>query len=314
MQKKISVIVATKDRPEKLIKFIISLLKNNYQKYELIIIDQSINKEKSSQIKSIFKSKKHKYVYNKNIGKSLGLNYGIKLSTGEILAFTDDDCMVQKNWLKYINQSFQNEKIDLVFGRTLPYKKTKKNGYFCPSTFNKKKPSIISTVKLHWKHIGIGNNMSIKSKNISELSGFKEWLGPGTFAGPAEDAEITIRSIISGKIIYFNPRIVVWHNRWLAPNEYNKLEKIYNRSEIITYMFLGLKGSHKSRDILKKIIFFRIKNILSESRDPINLIFKLIIETIQNTFYLFFSLSKIYQEKYNFFTKTKVLQLFSRII
>lgn len=81
-----------------------SLLKLNYPKtkYEIVIVDNN-SKDNSKEI-LIEYSKKYPnirvFFQNKNLGFSKGNNIGIKRAKGEFVALLNNDCIVERNWLK----------------------------------------------------------------------------------------------------------------------------------------------------------------------------------------------------------------------
>jgi len=112
----LSVIVAAHNEEGNIDDCLKSLIEQNYSNdnYEIIIInDRSVDKtqkligkwvEKHSNIKSI-----HIDTVPQNVfPKKNALNQGIEKSIGNILCFTDADCFADKNWLKSISQTFDN--------------------------------------------------------------------------------------------------------------------------------------------------------------------------------------------------------------
>lgn len=97
---KVSCIVTTYERPiEILKKAIMSIVKQTYDNYEILIVNDSPkNIELSNKIKHLVKLIKNEYCieitylsYEKNMGANYARNYGIKFSNGEYVAFLDDD-------------------------------------------------------------------------------------------------------------------------------------------------------------------------------------------------------------------------------
>lgn len=147
----ISVVIATKDRPNQLKKCIITLLNSIEKPLEIIVVDQSTN-SKTKRIISNIDNYLIKYFKLNSKGKSKSLNYAIGIAQGEILAFTDDDCYVSKKWIKNISTTFKkNKNISLCFGKTLPYKSKSHIGETCPCTF-KKDPDIFGITDQIGKH------------------------------------------------------------------------------------------------------------------------------------------------------------------
>lgn len=118
----VSIIICTHNRVEALKKFALkSVLKLNYPNYEVIVVDDA-STDKTQNILEKFKSKTKNFKVVKN-AKMKGLcytrNLGVEHSRGEIIAFTDDDCVVDKNWLKELVKPYlKNKKVMVVGGKT----------------------------------------------------------------------------------------------------------------------------------------------------------------------------------------------------
>jgi GT2 family glycosyltransferase len=254
MKYSVSVIIATKDRADHLLNCLTSLKKSSFTNFELIIVDQSDNKKINKPIEDILKFfPRVKYLRSNRTGKSKGLNEAIAFSSASLLAFTDDDCLVDKNWLKTIFETFQKEKkIVGLFGRTNPHQPIKHKGLTCPSTFDHRESKYISQPCKHWEEIGFGNNMAWRRSFFQELGLFKEWLGPGSIGSNAEDAEIALRALINGKMLLFEPKMRIAHNKWLNKKELQKLELSYLCGEMACYGYLSFLGDKTSKDVLRK--------------------------------------------------------------
>ena len=126
MKSKISVIVPTYNRKGLLEKCLTSLFRQSYRgKHEIIVVDDGSSDGTKNLVKKLQKRHKNlRYFYQKNKGPAAARNLGIRKSRGKIVAFTDDDCVVNKDWLKNIATSFkQFPKVVAVGGSILnPYK------------------------------------------------------------------------------------------------------------------------------------------------------------------------------------------------
>lgn len=107
----ISVVIPSYNRKDLLKKCLLSLFDQNFDKnrYEIIVVDDGSKDETSLIVGKLIKKSPVKLTYlrQKNSGAASARNNGVKKAKGEILSFTDDDCIVDKNWLKTIYVTFQ---------------------------------------------------------------------------------------------------------------------------------------------------------------------------------------------------------------
>lgn len=245
----ISVIVATKNRPDQIIPCILSIKKNTKVPYEIIICDQSHTQKTYSTTRTL----SIRYSHVPRGGKSAALNKGIELAQYNILAFTDDDCIADEAWLTHIAATFkQNKGVAGIFGKTLPYHPQKHKGLICPSTFNGgNKKKHVTTPSYHARHIGYGNNMAFRRKVLKKLGGFKTWLGPGSIGSNAEDAELALRVLIGGHTLQYNPSVTVYHNKWLSNNEMRRQNLSYVTGELACYTYFFMQGNTFAAPVLR---------------------------------------------------------------
>ncbi len=241
----ISVCVNTRDRPEALKQCLQSILKNRFQDFEIIIIDQSTIYSK------IIDHPKIRYFRDRHHGTGKAKNLAISKALGNIISFTDDDCVVPDNWLELISSSFnENADIKVVFGKVLPYKPLSHVGKICPCIFENRRTDIIRKPCLHSRNIGFGNNMAFKRDLFEKIGGFKEWLGPGSIGQNAEDAEYAQRVLLNNYQILYNPKVKVHHNRWLTGKESSQQSLVYLCGEMACYGYLGLGGLTLGKEVV----------------------------------------------------------------
>jgi len=121
---KISIIVAARNE-ELNIGFLLNcLISQEYpkEKIEFIIINDHSDDKTSQIIKDfIKKDKRILLIESKNIPdgispKKWALKQGVDQSTGEILLFTDADCILGPQWSKKISSTFNNLNVGMVLG------------------------------------------------------------------------------------------------------------------------------------------------------------------------------------------------------
>jgi glycosyltransferase involved in cell wall biosynthesis len=105
----VSVVIPTHNRRELLKCTIESLFNHSYPKdrYEIIVIDNASSDGTEKMIQSLQSE------------APCILKFGIKKASGDIVAFTDSDCVADRDWLKN-GVSKMSEGFGLVQGKTLP--------------------------------------------------------------------------------------------------------------------------------------------------------------------------------------------------
>jgi glycosyltransferase involved in cell wall biosynthesis len=107
----ISVVIPTYNRSRLLEDCIDSLLKQDYpkEKFEIIIVDDGSTERLPFDSRSIYFSCRATIRYFKfgiNKGAGAARNMGLDMAVGEIVAFTDDDCIAESSWLRRISDTF----------------------------------------------------------------------------------------------------------------------------------------------------------------------------------------------------------------
>ena len=118
---KVSIIIPVKNAEKTLPLLLDSLMNQTYKPYEVIVVDDG-STDKSPQI-----AKKYgvKILYtNGTKGPNYARNLGVKHAQGEIIVFTDADCVPKDDWIENIVKEFNsNNEIVAVSGSTYAYNK-----------------------------------------------------------------------------------------------------------------------------------------------------------------------------------------------
>jgi GT2 family glycosyltransferase len=156
------------------------------------------------------------YIHNKeNKPLSVKRNIAIRKVKADIIIFTDDDCIPEKNWFDEIINGFTNSNAVCVTGRTIPFRDYEKTAYekkFSFDTLGKKSRVIEKHFGLQnlWR-FGHGNNMAFLTKIFKKVGLFNTELGVGSKGLRAEDVDMFYRIYKKGYKIVYNPRAIVYH-------------------------------------------------------------------------------------------------------
>lgn len=215
----VSVVVCTRDRPQQLARCLRSL-QNLSLNAEILVVDNAPSSEATRHV--VAERPGVRYVVEPRPGLSIARNTGIQHSTGEIIAFTDDDVVVHPKWLERLQRRFYSPQVMAVTGLILPAElETEAQvvfevghgnfhwGYrprtFDQSFFAKTEPLGVPV----WR-IGAGANMAFRRKIFALVGDFDERLGAGA-AGCSEDSEFWYRVLAEGWLCVYEPTAVVYH-------------------------------------------------------------------------------------------------------
>ena len=120
-EKKISIITVVKNSLDSIEETIKSVISQNYQNLEYIIIDNNSD-DGSEKIIEKYKNKISIIIREKDNGIWDAMNKGIKLATGDIVTFLNADDCYYPNALNIVNKYFNENKIDFLFGTVKKYK------------------------------------------------------------------------------------------------------------------------------------------------------------------------------------------------
>ncbi len=194
-------------------------------KWEVIVVDNNSSDDTSGVVHEFLKRKDFIMCYHReNIqGKSFALNTALNKVSGRIIAFTDDDVLLDRNWLKTVYDTFQKFDCDGLCGRILlefpqkPPKWLKEElwgflGYlnYGDKVFQVKNKAIF------------GGNMVFTKKIIEKIGRFNTGIGrSGSELSGREDTEFARRIIEAGGKVMYQPSALVWHV--IDPKKFRKL-------------------------------------------------------------------------------------------
>lgn len=193
----VSIVVPALNAENTIKKCIESLIRQNYPKnlYEIIIVDNG-STDKTSNI--LGKFTKNIIVLREPIkGSYRARNTGISQAVGDMILFTDSDCVAGKNWVRSMVSSFKkSDKVKIVGG---PVEALAKNNFL------QKYCDIFCHSQEYYFKIRkfAASNMGVRKKLLVKSGLFKESL----FSGG--DFELCSRLIKNDIEIAYNPMALV---------------------------------------------------------------------------------------------------------
>lgn len=112
---KVSVIIPTHNRPELLKKAVYSVLNQTYKDIEVTVVDDGLEKRADKAIEELNDSRVKYIQHQEEKGGSVARNTGIRASTGQFIAFLDDDDEWLPNKLELQMKEFEKTSQDVGF-------------------------------------------------------------------------------------------------------------------------------------------------------------------------------------------------------
>lgn len=164
-------------------------------------------------------------------------NTAWRTASGEIIAFTDDDCYVSPDFIDAIAEVFTpNDRLGYVGGRILLH-----DPKDARLTINESEERLhFPRRTLLWSGAVQGANMIIRRIALEDIGGFDERLGYGTpFA--AADIDAATRASFAGWEGAYEPRIVVRHHHGRKEADAPRVMKIYAHGRGAYWMKMMLR-------------------------------------------------------------------------
>jgi len=204
----ISIIIPSQNRQELLERAILSLFKQSYpkDKYEVIIIDDGSTDRTAELVKALQGNSpgKLKYFYQENKGPAAARNFGLRQASGEIVVFTDSDCIASPDWLKQITAGYGDRKVAGIGGTIKPLTAKSMISQYCAYLRMNEKPDYIENTDFIYLITG---NASFRKDYLTLAGGFDERY---TLAG-GEDPDLCYRLQIRGYRLLYNPEAIVFN-------------------------------------------------------------------------------------------------------
>lgn len=209
----VSVIVPTCDRPDDLRECLAAILSGTYAVQEVLVMDQGMDEASRLVVEGLRDGRLH-YYHLDITGKSKALNGALRMAAGEILCFTDDDCVPDPGWVEAAVGEFEADPgLGVVFGQTLPKVETTDAAVFAVTISSTRR--VFVNRRNPYNVGGAGGNVAFRREAVSRIGGFDEALGPGALFKAVEDNEYFYRAFkLKMKGVYC-PDQLVYHKQFM---------------------------------------------------------------------------------------------------
>jgi GT2 family glycosyltransferase len=219
----LTVAVCTRERPDDLARCLEALEQLSYPTLELLVVDNAPRTEATREL--VARYPQVRYVCEPRPGLDWARNRAIMEARGEVIAFTDDDVVVDAGWAQALGQVFgESAEVMAVTGLVVPYELEteaqllfERYGGFSRG-FERQWHRLDIEDKRHavsfygWAGMfGTGANMAFRRSLFERIGLFDTALDVGTVTNGGGDIEMFFRVMKEGYTLVYEPNALVRH-------------------------------------------------------------------------------------------------------
>jgi GT2 family glycosyltransferase len=222
----VTVVVATHDRPDHLRDCLESILASVGVQFDVVVVDNAPSSDATARMLAAeYGAETRLTVVREDVpGLGRAHNRALAFARGDIVAFTDDDVLVDRHWLARLAAAFRNDpEAGCVTGRIealavetpvqrwlesyAGYGKGDERRHFDLGANRPPDPLFPYTAG----KFGSGANMAFRTAVLRSIGGFDELLGAGTRSRGGDDLAAFFAAVNGGHRLVYEPAAVVHH-------------------------------------------------------------------------------------------------------
>jgi len=219
----ISVVVTTCEASRGLLRTLDGLRRQSHEPQQLIVVD---NRPGTSGVAAQLRQEGLDdviLVEEARKGLSRARNAGLAVVDSDLVAFTDDDVVVDPRWTEALLSGFVDDQVGCVTGLVLPLELRTQAQQWMEEFGGYSKGFLRRRFDLAGHRadgplypyaagvFGTGANAAFRTRTLRELGGFDEHLGTGRPSRGGEDLDIYLSVIQSGRAIVYEPGALIRH-------------------------------------------------------------------------------------------------------
>jgi len=230
----VSVVVPTVGRRPLLQACVESLLRCSPAAQEIVVVDQSGDREVEALIESFGPPVRR--IADDGRGIARAINAGLRAAVCDVVLQTNDDCTVAEDWVGAAWSLMQERPDGIVTGRVLP----SGDPAGTPSIKTDETPHDFSGEPPQW--VLYGTNLAMPRQAVLDLGGYDERAG---LLVAAEDNDLSYRWMDAGRPVRYEPTMVVWHHDWRDARQLQRRYRVYARGQGAFYAKHLLAGDRR---------------------------------------------------------------------
>ena len=221
----VSLVISTRNRAPRLAELFARLarLESPDAGWELILVDNGSTDGTPAAIREFAAEAPFavRCLHAATPGLSHARNAGLGCAAGRIVAFTDDDCYPQPDYLRAIVDVFERHQPGVLGGRVVLHDATdaRVGVKDVPNAFEIAPRTFVRPGVMH------GANLAVRREVLAAVGGFDPLLGAGTRCMAGEDTDFVARIVWAGWTARYDPAPVVAHHHGRKPGAAADLQR-----------------------------------------------------------------------------------------
>jgi len=221
----VSVVICAYNAERTMLPCLESLRQLKYPNYEVVIVDDG-SRDRTAEIAMEFPE--FRLIRQPNKGLSVARNVGLHAARGEIIAYTDSDCVVDIDWLTLMVRAMVADGFDGCGGPNYaPHEEGRVEGCVAAAPGA---PCHVLVADDRAEHLA-GCNMIFTKAALVAVGGFD-----AQFTSAGDDVDICWRILEAGFTLGYCPAAFVWHFRRNTMKAYYGQQRGYGRAEVALYL------------------------------------------------------------------------------
>lgn len=218
----VSVVVCTYEGQATLAACLQSLLVQNHPALEILVVDDGSEQDLATLV-SAFSGVR--YLRQEHAGLSAARNRGLAETRGEIIAYTDDDCIADEDWLARLLLGFTDSPAVACGGPNVPPPPRGPMEAIVAAAPGA--PAQVMLDDVQAEHLP-GCNLAIRREALKAIGGFREH-----YQTAGDDVDVCWRLREAGGQLRFVPGAMVWHHRRRTLGAYLRQQRGYGEAEAL---------------------------------------------------------------------------------
>jgi GT2 family glycosyltransferase len=257
----LSVVVATRDRPERVVACVSAILATSYPDLEIIVVDNAPTSDATARLvaQRFADRPEVRYLREDRPGLSRARNSGVRVARSEFVAFTDDDVLVDPGWAAALTRPMvEDDRVACVTGLVVAAEiETRAQLWFEESGgFYVAYRRVVHEIDGSEPEsplfpyaagsLGTGASMAFRKRVLRGIGGFDPVLGAGTPTQGGEDLSCFVEVLLAGCRLTYEPAAVARHFHRRSYEELRRLTLGYSGG---TSAYLTRTAIHHPRRI-----------------------------------------------------------------